>query len=159
MKKRNTLGNIRISEIRNLIVETPTTIGADEHIDKLLEKINEDLKTRHVYVIDANNKLIGSVRMNSIVQYLFPMGAMMSVGITDKINNEVNFFSKKVSEIMKKEPFWVKENWTLSAIAMIMINEMINELPVVDDEMKLIGQVNVYEIIEAYKLINKDETV
>jgi Mg/Co/Ni transporter MgtE len=123
-------------------------------MDVLMDKINEDLKTRHVYVVDEDNKLIGSVRMNSIVQYLFPMGAVLSAGVFSADHLKVNLFSTKVSDIMKKDPFSVKEESELASVAVIMIKEKINELPVVDDDMKLIGQVNVYEMIEAYKTIN-----
>jgi predicted transcriptional regulator len=35
-----------------------------------------------------------------------------------------------------------------------MIKEGINEVPVVDDAMHLIGEVNIFEVIEAYKTIN-----
>ena len=153
MEKRNNLGRMSISEVRNLIVKEPTTIHLNDEIDELIKKINENLKTRHVYVIDDNRKLIGSVRMNSIVQYLFPMAAILSAGITSTTKLDVNLFSYKVADIMKQDPFSVKEDSKLGDIAMIMIKEKINEFPVVDDDMRLIGQINVYEIIEAYKTI------
>ncbi len=153
MEKRNNLGRMAISEVRNLIVKEPTTIKLDDEMDELIKKINENLKTRHVYVVDETNKLIGSVRMNSIVQYLFPMAAILSAGITSTTRLNVNLFSVKVADLMKTDPFSVKESTSLSEMAIIMIKEQINELPVVDDDMTLIGQVNVYEIIEAYKTI------
>ena len=151
MDKRHQLAKIKIEEIMDLVVATPTTIKADADIDDVIIKINDDLKTRHVYVVDDENRLIGSVRMNTIVQYLFPLGAIFTAGITTYNNLNVNIFSKKVSDVMKKDPFYVKPNAQLSEIASIMINEKINELPVVDDDMKIVGQINVYEIIEAFK--------
>ena len=154
MDKRNSLGKMQVFEVRNLVVETPTTIGPNENMDELLVKINEDFKTRHVYVVDKADKLIGSVRMNSIVQYLFPMGSVMSSGLSTIGNMEINFFSHKVSDIMKRDPFFVKEDAALSSIARLFINEKINELPIVESDMTLIGQINVYEIIEAYKAIS-----
>jgi Mg/Co/Ni transporter MgtE len=158
MEKRNFLGKMAISEVRNLIVKNPTTIKLNDNMDELLKKVNEDLKTCHVYVVDDHNKLIGSVRMNSIVQYLFPMAAVLSAGTTSTTKLNVNLFSVKVADLMKQDPFSVKESTSLSEMAIIMIKEQINELPVVDEDMTLIGQVNVYEIIEAYKTINKELT-
>ncbi|MCF6174560.1 MAG: CBS domain-containing protein [Victivallaceae bacterium] len=156
MEKRNFLGKMAISEVRNLIVKKPTTIKLNANMDELLKKVNEDLKTRHVYVVDDDNRLVGSVRMNSIVQYLFPMAAVLSSGVTSTTKLNVNLFSVKVADLMKQDPFSVKESTSLSKMAIIMIKEQINELPVVDEDMTLIGQVNVYEIIEAYKTINKE---
>ena len=105
-------------------------------------------------MIDEENKLLGSVRINSIVQYLFPMSAILSAGVSTAQFN-VNLLSQKVSDIMKKDPFTVKEDDVLSTVGKIMIKEGINEVPVVDDEMHLIGEVNVFEVIEAYKTINR----
>jgi Mg/Co/Ni transporter MgtE len=151
MEKRNFLGKMAIREVRNLVVKNPTTIKLNDNMDELLKIVNEDLKTRHVYVVDETNKLIGSVRMNSIVQYLFPMAAVLSSGITSTTKLNVNLFSMEVADLMKTDPFSVKESTSLSEMAIIMIKEQINELPVVAADMTLIGQVNVYEIIEAYK--------
>lgn len=153
MDKRNELGRLKIKDVMHLVVENPTVVRKDEAIAKLLEAVNKDLKTRHVYVVDDENKLIGSVRMNSIVKYLFPMKAILSSSITSHSNLNVNIFSATAENLMKIEPFSVKAESTLSSAATIMIREEINELPVVDDEMHIIGQINVYEIIEAYKAI------
>jgi len=125
MEKRNNLGRMAISEVRNLIVKEPTTIKLDDEMDELIKKINESLKTRHVYVVDENHKLIGSVRMNSIVQYLFPMAAILSAGITSTTRLNVNLFSVKVADLMKTDPFSVKESTSLSEMAIIMIKEQI----------------------------------
>jgi CBS domain-containing protein len=153
MITRNSLGKIPIKDVRNLVVQNPSTISPDGNIDELLSKINENLKTRHVYVVDKNNKLVGSVRINSIVQYLFPMSAILSAGVSTAQFN-VNLLSQNVSDIMKKDPFSVKEDDLLSKVGKIMIKEGINEVPVVDDAMHLIGEVNIFEVIEAYKTIN-----
>ena len=153
MDKRNELGRLKINDVMHLVVKNPTVVKKDETISKLLDAVNKDLKTRHVYVVDDENRLIGSVRMNSIVKYLFPMKAILSSSITSHSNLNVNIFSATAENLMKMDPFSVKAESTLSSAATIMIKEEINELPVVDDEMKIIGQINVYEIIEAYKAI------
>jgi len=113
--------------------------------------VNEDLKTRHVYVIDEDNILTGSVRMHSILKYLFPYSSKLTNGLTMEAGSVYNVFASEVAEIMKKDPFYVTDDDRLDKAAEIMLREGINELPVVDDNMKLVGQINVYEIIEAYK--------
>ncbi len=153
MENRNKLGLMKIKDVMHLIVKNPTIISPKAKILDLLEAVNKDLKTRHVYVSDNDNKLIGSVRMNTIVKYLFPTAAIMSDGISSSSNLIVNIHSTEVEEIMKKDPFYVTPDATLSSIAILFITEKINELPVVDEQLHIIGQINVYEIIEAYKNI------
>ncbi len=51
---------------------------------------------------------------------------------------------------MNDEPYFVEESTPLFEMAEILIREKINELPVVDKDRRVIGQVNVYEIIAAF---------
>ena len=44
MEKRNNLGRMSISEVRNLIVKEPTTIHLNDEIDELIKKIMKILK-------------------------------------------------------------------------------------------------------------------
>ena len=154
MLARNRLGTKTIKDVRHILVESPTTVKATDDIQTLIVKINEDLRTRHVYVVNDAGKLLGSVRMNSIVKYLFPYsGKMITSGITLGPDVLFNFLACDVADIMKKDPFYVKDDTTLEDCAKIMIEEGINELPVVDEQMNLLGQVNVYEMIEEYKAV------
>lgn len=151
MKIRNKLCEKKIKEVRHLLVEKPTTVGPSDDISTVILKVNEDLKTRHVYVVDEDNVLVGSVRMYAILKYLFPYSSKLTNGLTMEPSSIYNVFASDVAEIMKKDPLFVKDDQRLDDCAEIMLREGVNELPVVDDNMKLIGQINVYEIIEAYK--------
>ena len=51
---------------------------------------------------------------------------------------------------MDDSPRFVKEATSLSDMANILVQEKINELPVVDDQMHIIGQLSLYEITTAY---------
>ena len=153
MKYRNSLIEMKVGEIMHLAVNNPTIIKADADMKELLFSINKDLRTRHVYVVNEEDKLIGSVRMNAVVKYLFPYCAAITSGISLSTRSTLNLFPDKVSDFMNKDPFFIKENDLLETCAKVMIEEKINELPVVDDNMKLIGQVNVYEMIEGYKTL------
>jgi len=150
MKRRMQLGNMKVKEVQHLLVENPSVIKEDATIEQVLAKINEDPRTRHVYVVDNCNKLIGSVRMNTVVKDLFPITAIVD-GLDDVSHDcFVSFGVKTVNSIMNEKPLFVKGETLLSEMAKILMHEKINELPVVDDEMKVIGQVNVYEVIKAY---------
>ncbi len=61
-----------------------------------------------------------------------------------------NFEAEIVKDIMDDRPRFVKESTSLSDMASMLMEEKINELPVVDDDRRVIGQVNIYEVITAY---------
>lgn len=150
MKKKLVLADMTVAAVRKFFVENPSMVHADTSIDELLKKINKDPRTRHVYVVDDDNRLIGSVRMNTVVKYLFPMTSIVeSVG---NVGDEpfLAFGARTAKNIMNMNPFFVHETTSLAEMASILMREKINELPVVDEQMHIIGQVNMYEVIKAY---------
>jgi len=100
--------------------------------------------------VDEDNRLIGSVRMNAVVEYLFPFTAVLDRGNEMMVGGYVDTTPKTVSKIMNPEPVAVAETTPLSDVARILMEEKINELPVIDAERHVIGQVNVYEFIMFY---------
>ena len=151
MRIRNKLKEKTVNDIRRLAVTTATTANPEESIESIILKINNDLSTRHVYIIDETNTLIGSFRMNSVLKYLFPYSADITNGIS--LSNDLfdNILAIKASELMRRDPLYVIDTYKIDDCAELMLREGINELPVVDENMKLIGQISVFDIIEAYK--------
>jgi predicted transcriptional regulator len=66
------------------------------------------------------------------------------------IGNLANFEAETVQDLMNENPHFVKESTSLSDMANILIQQKNNEFPIVNDDMRLVGQVNVYEMIMAY---------
>jgi len=144
------LSAMTVGDIRRLLVDQPAVITEDQPIENLLQKIVDDPRTRHVYVVDETGVLIGSVRMNAVVRFLFPLEATVEQGDELLLRNFASFEAKTVRDIMNDEPYYVTESTSLGEMASLLIREQINELPVVDDGKRIIGQVNVYEVIMAY---------
>jgi len=150
------LSKVYVKDIRDLIVKNPSTISPEASLDDLLTKIIENPVTRHVYVIDDNKVLIGSVRLNNTIEYLFPFTtiAAQKHRILISVDPFVRIEPKVVRDIMNGAPAFVFENTSLSEMVMIMMREKINELPVVNKKRQIIGEVNILEVI-AYYLKNK----
>jgi len=147
MKKKINLDDKQVKEVRHLLVKKPCVVGPDDPIDALLAAILEDFRTRHAYVADNDNRLLASVRMNSLVELLFPYVAMSDYS-NDVIAHGLSVIgAKTVKDIANFDPFLVEESTSLGDVARILMKEKINELPVVDKEKHIIGQVNFYEIL------------
>ena len=155
--------NMTVADVYKLIVTETHCVTPETTLVELLPVFNEDLRTRHVYVVDNANVLVGVVRMNDIVRFLFPYASLKedghSAGFEFSLNvnvkhmrdqNEETVLCHTVAELMNDEPRSVTESTRLDDMAAILIQEKINELPVVDDARKVIGQVNVYEVIHAF---------
>ncbi|RLC44775.1 MAG: hypothetical protein DRH70_08430 [Candidatus Coatesbacteria bacterium] len=145
-----TFDDLTVGDVRSLLVERATVIKPGEPIRALLEKMIEDPRTRHVYVVDDEGVLIGSVRMNTVVEHLFPLSAVLEYSGALTMTSFHVFGAKTADDLMNDEPCFVEESTSLSDMARILMREKINELPVVDERHRVIGEINVYEVIAAY---------
>lgn len=157
MEKRALLNALTVKDVWELVVKNPSTVAPDAPPAVLLERIVEDTRTRHVYVVDDDRHLVGVVRMTTVTGLLFPMEALnvaMSEGALFRY--DMHLGGKTVRDVMDKEPCTVRKETSLHDVARTLLQEKITELPVVDNHDRLIGQVNMYEIIKAYLQLRQE---
>jgi len=143
------IGDMKIRDVHRMIVENAATIGPDSSMRQLLERIVEDPRTRHAYVIDENNRLIGSIRLNTVLRRLFPM--ITAIPSEGGMLTLLSYLSaEKVRDLMNTNPSSVREDNTVADAVQLMTQEQVNELPVVNDSGEVVGEINFLEIIAAY---------
>lgn len=150
------LNALTVSDVCELVVENPSAIGPDAPLVELLEKMVEDIRTRHVYVVDDHRHLQGVVRMHMVTGLLFPLQALGTVMSDVNLLRYVNLSGQFVRDVMNTSPLSVRADTSLHDMARVLLEEDLTELPVVDEKNRLIGQVNMYEIIKAYLQLRKD---
>jgi len=144
------LEKMLVEDIMNLVASDAAVLGPDDSIQSLLGAIIKDPRTRHVYVVDASGVLIGSVRMNSVIRHLFPFTSFMVQRRHLGQRIPVDMSPSCVGDMMNSSPSYVQKGTTLVDVAAIMIQEQVNELPVVDEAMHVVGEVNMLEVITGY---------
>lgn len=155
MKSQLLLGDILVNDIDHLLVPNPASVSAHASMKDVLEKMTEDLRTRQVYVVDSENCLVGTVRMHSVVEYLFPYDAILELNKSLYSAYLPKMGAKTAADLMISPAVRVTKETTLGDMAGLLMKEGISELPVVDEKEHLIGQVNMYEVITAYLSIEK----
>jgi CBS domain-containing protein len=144
------ISNIHVRDVRHLMVEHPTVIHIDKPFNDLLGLAMRNPHTRHVYVLDDNKRMVGVVRMHRIVEMIFPFSAI-AMNSNDIVLSGIHALAvNSIRDVMNTAPFSVREDDYLSDVAEIMMAERINELPVIDSTMHIIGQINSYEMISKY---------
>ncbi len=144
----------RVKNIRTIITQEASVIREDANLLNVAEKIVEDPKTRSVYVVDEHDKLIGIIPVIELVQYLY----------YDSIPQEYVLYrfpmvlssEPKARDIMLP-PVWVKDDEDIKSAFVKMFKNGLKELPVVDDEMHVIGDLNILELIKAWVEVNKHD--
>ena len=144
------LSDVLVKDVCRLIVKDASTVKPNSSIDEVLKKIIEDHKTRHVYVVDDSNKLLGSIKFSGVIEYMFPFS---SYGQKIDLNKEGLLNYKKsliANDIMNNNPTFAKEDDKMPYIVELMNDKNISELPVVDSENRVVGEINFLEIVTYY---------
>lgn len=143
-----TVGKLTVGDIRKSIVENPAIVMIDASIKDALRELLEDHRTRNIYVTDKKGKMIGSIRVNNVIEYLFPYETLWQ---SSSEYAALGIFSKKnLEDLMNRDFKYVRGSTKVSDMIGMMLKEKLNELPVLDSEMRIIGEVNILEVIKEY---------
>lgn len=149
------LSKILVSDVYKLIVNNPSVIKVSAYFEEVLLKMIENHKTRHVYVVNDDLILKGSIKFSNVIEYMFPYSAF---GYSVDIKKEgLLFYQKSIiaADVMNSKPSFVYEDTSLQEAVQIMNEKKIGELPVVDKYNHLIGEINLLEVITYYVKIKE----
>ncbi|RLF29793.1 MAG: CBS domain-containing protein [Thermoplasmata archaeon] len=145
-------GNIRIKDIRMLITPYPSFVHEDANMDEIAKMMIANPKARSVYVVDKKLRLIGKITLKMLVRQefrdLIPLSSTSSF-------YSLEWIGKKYAKEIMAEPVYVKDNDTLKTAFIKMYENGLDELPVVDEKMHLIGNIDMLELLTM--LIEKKE--
>ena len=137
---------MKVKSVRKLITQEASTVRRDAGAMEIAKAIVADPKTRSVYVVDSDNKLLGIIPVINFTRYLF----------YEYVPDEFLYYKaiKPLEDITAEDimlpPVYVKENDDLRLAFQKMFSENLKELPVVDDEMHVIGDLNILELVTAW---------
>ena len=137
---------ITVKSVRNLITKTASIVRKEAGPMEIAKAIVKDPKTRSVYVIDSDRKLLGIIPVINFTEYLF----------YEYVPDQFLYYKaiKPLEEITAEDimlpPTYVKESNGLDVAFQKMFSENLKELPVVDDEMHVIGDLNILELVAAW---------
>jgi CBS domain-containing protein len=137
---------LEVKFVRKLITPTASVVRKNADVMTIAKEIVKDPKTRSVYVVDNHNILLGIIPVANFAEYLF------YEYIPDDLlcYKAVKPLELVTAEDIMLPPVYVKEDDTLDVAFQKMYREGLKELPVVDNEMHVIGDLNILEIIMAW---------
>ena len=150
MNDHRNLASLKVRDIEHLLVVEPAWVLETAAIEEVMEKMIADLRTRWVYVVDERKRLLGGVSMNAVVETLFPLEAIIERPDSLYEAYFPKITAKTAGELMLDQIPCVSDEITLAKLADLLLSNKMNEMPVVDSDNVLTGEVNVCEVIKAY---------
>lgn len=147
-----------VRDVHLLIVNQPATVKMGAKVIEAVEAVLKDPRTSTVYVVDMYGVLKGIITVNDLLRV-----SSIQVGAAKK-SSMLNFFrymhlaySEHVEDIMRK-PLYIREDEKLLKGLQIIEDNDLTDLPVVDRNNVVVGELNGLEILTViYDKIKSDD--
>ena len=145
VEMKKSFSDLLVEDVFELIVKDPTTIDSGAKIRQVFDEFLKNPVSRKVYVLNEEGKLMGAVTTETLLRLLG-----YRVGVREFANWSLwrlmrDMLKEGVEGVIDKVPT-VKRSDKLVKALKIMVEDHFTDLPVVDDDGKLIGELNSYEI-------------
>lgn len=138
----------KVKNARKLITEKPSVIQENASLKELVLAITEDARTRALYVVDEDKKLQGTITLRELIKAAF-VYHIRSVPVPwHSIYHTL--VETTAGQVMSPEVIFAKDEDNLETVLNRMLENDIEEIPVVDDRMRVIGELNLLELLTAW---------
>jgi len=152
MDSENMVKGIPIRNFHRIITIQPIIVRKDTPIDEIAKKILTNPRTRSFYVVDDRSRLVGKITLDRLVEQLF--GEMILESEFDTFLAMKMSGKKTAGDIMIK-PIYVTFDSVLKDAFIKMYHNKLQELPVVDENLHIVGDLSMIELLAA--LVEKKE--
>ncbi len=151
----------KVKEIRKYITEKPAFVLENDSIHTVIRKFIENPIIRAVYVVDKKDTLQGIITIQDILKRISVDFYSISFIYSESSFTGYDLISTigetKAKDIMNTEIYYIKDEETIEKAFNILFQNNAGELPVVDDKLKLIGDLNVIELLVLWEEKKREE--
>lgn len=155
--EEKTFRDTLVGDVYELIVKRPTTVARDAKISKIIEGMLENTVSRKVYVIDEEGMLLGMVNTDTILRLIGYRTGVRDKGALSFYRFLRDTLKQDIADLVTPTRFVTKDDRLVEALE-IMIKDHVNDLPVVDAEGRLIGELVSLELFLKGRELFNDET-
>ena len=146
---------MRNLEVKGLLSSSqPSLVTAADTLFEVAAKLIEDPTTREVYVVDDVKRFIGVIPLRRLVRFVFASevpGKHSATEMLELVSAEC------AGHLALKKSAYVHSDHLLAHAVEVMFRFDLNEIPVVDADLVVVGCLNMLEILAAWHAGKLDE--
>jgi CBS domain-containing protein len=144
------ISDIRVADVIADIGKTTkaASVLKDATLREAVEVMVEDSETRKVYVLDDQQRLVGTITLETLLRHAGYRLGVRKVGMTSFLRMLAEISDDKVTDVMNK-PTKVLQDEMIVNVTRLMVENHLNDLPIVDAENKLVGELNGLDILKS----------
>ncbi len=135
--------SVKIKDMRMLVTPYSGFVEKYTSLDDIAKMMIGNPSFKSVYVIDDKQRLIGRVTLKNLIKHEF----MNLIPSSFEYFNALEFIGNKTAEELMTASVYVKDGDTLKTAFVKMYENDLEELPVVDDNLHLIGNIDLIELL------------
>ena len=143
--------DLLVGDVYNLLVTKPAVAKKGSKLREALDALVDRPITRKVYIVDKENKLVGTITIETLLRQVGYRTGARKEGLTSFFKFLGEIFKEDVDDFMNKTPITVTKEDALVDATKLMVENHLNDLPVIDGEGHLVGELNSLEIIKEAK--------
>jgi len=143
--------SVKIKDMRMLITSYSGFVDKQASLDDIAKMFIADPCLKSIYVVDNEQKLVGRITLKKLIKHEF----MDLIPSSFEYFDALEFIGDKSAQELMIPSYYVKDNDTLKTAFLKMYENNLEELPVVDDNLHLIGNIDLIELLTI--LIEKKE--
>ena len=125
----------------------PAVVAESASLREVARKMVEDLKTREVYVVDGEGRFLGVITLRRLARWAFARQVPRDLSPTELLDL---ISSETAGDLALRKPAYVREDDPFETLLQVMFRYDINEIPVVSAEGRIVGNLNMLEILAAW---------
>lgn len=140
------LEQLRVGDFDQLIFQMPPAVQKSAVLGQVIEVMLARPRSRKVYVIDVEGNLVGVVTSESIMELVAHRAGIRENSAKPFLELKKQVLREGVEQAMEK-PRPIKPSTPLLVALSLMHDHHLTEVPVVDDDYKLIGELIGLELL------------
>jgi predicted transcriptional regulator len=137
-----------VGDIYQLVCAEPASIKLSQNLTDAIKAMIEKPLSQKVYVIDNENKLIGTITMQTVLRQVGYIYGVREPGMISFFKFMKEILKEDLQEFMNKKPAKVTKTDKVLDALKLMVSSQLNNLPVVDENNVLIGELDGIEILK-----------
>ncbi len=144
--------DLLVEDVHETMIGKPAVVREDAILKDAVDAITQNMISRKVYVVDEEGKLKGVITIKTLLRQVGYLVGVRETGVMSFFKFLSGVFKENVGEFMEKPVTVTNRHKVLDALQM-MVEHHLNDLPVIDDEDRIVGELNSLEILAKAKEI------
>ncbi|HUV77302.1 MAG TPA: CBS domain-containing protein [Desulfobacterales bacterium] len=144
---RKTAGKIE-DLIKDLAHRKIPVINEDADIDEIIQAFARSTHSRLIYVVDPKGRLKGFLSLGNLVRHVFFHFHELHIDTRSFTHMAV---SEKAGHFMQRTPHFAVASDDMEAVLQRMIKDNIKEIPIVDEEKKVVADLTIVDFLNHYR--------